>query len=59
MAYHAGSAIEAEGLLTALARELDKPRPGVAASLREGMAETPTILRLEVPVPLQNRSHGV
>jgi len=31
-AYHAGSAIEAEGLLAALARELDKTHPGAAAS---------------------------
>jgi putative transposase len=51
-AYHAGSAVEAEGLLTALARELDKAHPGAAASLREGMAETLTILRLEVPPTL-------
>ena len=51
-AYHAGSAVEAEGLLTALARELDKTHPGAAASLREGMAETLTILRLGVPPTL-------
>jgi putative transposase len=48
-AYHAASAVEAEGLLTALAQELDKTHPGAAASLREGMAETLTILRLGVP----------
>ena len=51
-AYHASSAFEAEGLLTALARELDKTHPGAAASLREGMAETLTILRLDVPPAL-------
>ena len=51
-AYHAGSAVEAEGLLTALARELDKTHPGAAASLREGMSETLTILRLGVPSTL-------
>ena len=51
-AYHAESALKAEGLLTGLARELDKTHPGAAASLREGMAETLTILRLEVPPTL-------
>ena len=35
-AYHAGSALEAEAQLTALATELDKNHPGAAASLREG-----------------------
>jgi putative transposase len=48
----AESALKAEGLLTGLARELDKTHPGAAASLREGMAETLTILRLEVPPAL-------
>ncbi len=47
-AYHAGSALEAEAQLTALARELDKTHPGAAASLCEGMAETLTVLRLGV-----------
>src|SRR5207247_8820322 len=51
-AYHAGSAVQAEGLLTALARELDHTHPGAAASLREGMAETLTIVRLGVPPTL-------
>jgi putative transposase len=51
-AYHAESAVQAEGLLTELARELDKTRPGAAASLREGMAQTLTILRLGVPPTL-------
>jgi putative transposase len=45
-AYHAESALKAEGLLTELARELDRTHPGAAASLREGMAETLTIVRL-------------
>jgi len=35
-AYHAGSALEAEALLEALAKELDKTHPGAAGSLREG-----------------------
>jgi putative transposase len=51
-AYHADSALDAEAQLTALARELDKTHPGAAASLREGLAETLTILRLDVPPTL-------
>ena len=51
-AYHPGSALEAEALLTALAKELDKTHPGAAASLREGLPETLTVLRLEVPPTL-------
>ena len=57
-AYHASSAVEAEGLLTALARELDRTHPGAAASLREGMAETLTILRLGVPPTLARTLHS-
>src|SRR2546423_3558508 len=51
-AYHAGSAVQAEGLLTALARELDRPYPRAAASLPGGMAGTRTIVRLGVPPTL-------
>jgi putative transposase len=51
-AYHAGSALDAEAQLSALARELDKTHPGAAASLREGLTETLTVLRLEVPPTL-------
>jgi putative transposase len=51
-AYHAGSALDAQAQLEALARELDKTHPGAAASLREGMAETLTVLRLGVPPTL-------
>jgi putative transposase len=51
-ACHAESALKAEGLLAELAAELDKTHPGAAASLREGMAETLTILRLGVPPTL-------
>ena len=57
-AYHAGSAVQAEGLLTALARELDRTHPGAAASLREGMAETLTIVRLGVPPTLARTLHS-
>ena len=54
-AYHADSALEAEALLTALARELDKSHPSAAASLREGISETLTVLRLGVPLTLARR----
>ncbi len=45
-AYHADSALVAEAQLEALAKELDRTHPGAAASLREGVAETLTVLRL-------------
>jgi putative transposase len=51
-AYHADSALQAEALLTELAKELDKTHPGAAGSLREGMHETLTVLRLDVPPTL-------
>jgi len=51
-AYHAESSLKAEGELEQLARELARTHPGAAASLREGMAETLTILRLGVPPTL-------
>ena len=51
-ACHAGSALEAEAALLALATELDRTHPGAAASLREGLDETLTVLRLGVPPTL-------
>ena len=51
-AYHADSALQAQALLEALAKELDKTHPGAAGSLREGLAETLTVLRLDVPPTL-------
>jgi len=51
-AYHAASALDAQAQLEALARELDKTHPGAAASLREGLPETLTVLRLGVPPTL-------
>ena len=51
-AYHAGSALDAEAALLALAKELDRTHPGAAASLREGLDETLTVLRLGVPPTL-------
>jgi transposase-like protein len=57
LAYHAESALKAEAELQALARELHKTHPGAAARLREGMAETLTVLRLEVPPTLARTLH--
>jgi putative transposase len=51
-AYHAASALDAQAQLLTLARELDKTHPGAAASLREGLPETLTVLRLGVPPTL-------
>jgi putative transposase len=45
-AYRADTALEAEAQLEALATELERTHPGAAASLREGLAETRTVLRL-------------
>jgi putative transposase len=51
-AYHAETALAAQAELEALAAELDKTHPGAAASLREGLPETLTVLRLGVPPTL-------
>ncbi len=51
-AYHAESALDAQAQLLTLAKELERTHPGAAGSLREGLAETLTILRLEVPPTL-------
>ena len=51
-AYHADSVLDAEAQLQALGRELEKTHPGAAASLREGLAETLTVLALDVPPTL-------
>jgi transposase-like protein len=51
-AYHADSALAAEAQLQALAKELERTHPGAAGSLREGLAETLTVLRLGVPPTL-------
>lgn len=47
-AYHAESALAAEAQLEALAKELERTHPGAAGSLREGLSETLTVLRLGV-----------
>jgi len=51
-AYRADSALEAEAQPAALARELDGSLPGAAASLREGLTETLTVIRLGLPPTL-------
>jgi len=51
-AYAATSVLDAESTLGVLAAELDKTHPAAAASLREGLAETLTVLRLEIPPAL-------
>ena len=51
-AYHADSALAAEAALTGLAGELDKTHPSAAASVREGLQDTLTVLRLGVPPTL-------
>jgi putative transposase len=51
-AYHAETALAAQAQLEALARELERTHPSAAASLREGLAETLTVLRLRVPPTL-------
>ncbi len=57
-ACHAESALQAEGLLTNLAAELDKTHPGAATSLREGMHETLSVLALGVPLTLARTCQG-
>jgi putative transposase len=47
-AYHAETALGAQAELEALAGELERTHPGAAASLREGLEETLTVLRLGV-----------
>jgi transposase-like protein len=51
-AYHDPDALGAEATLEALARSLEKKHPGAAGSLREGLYETLTVSRLDVPPTL-------
>jgi putative transposase len=51
-AYRSGDHITALAGLEELARQLDHKHPGAAASLREGLDETLTVLRLGVPPTL-------
>ena len=51
-AYRSTNALAAQAELEDLARQLAKSHPGAAASLREGLAETLTVMRLGVPPTL-------
>lgn len=51
-AYRNPDPLAGQGDLEALAKELDHSHPGAAASLREGLAETFTVARLQVPPTL-------
>jgi putative transposase len=51
-AYRAETTLAAQAQLQTLAGELDRTHPGAAASLREGLEETLTVLRLGVPPTL-------
>jgi len=55
-AYHADCALLAQAQLPALTPELDNTHPGVAASLREGLAETLTVLQQGVLSPTLART---
>jgi transposase-like protein len=50
--YHYDDALRAEAELEDLARQLQKSHPGAAGSLREGLTETLTVMRLEIPPTL-------
>jgi len=50
--YHYDDALRAEAELSELARQLQKNHPGAAGSLREGLAETLTVMRLKIPPTL-------
>jgi putative transposase len=52
-AYASGDAKRARRLLENLARQLEHEHPGAAASLREGLEETLTVMRLELPEHLE------
>jgi transposase-like protein len=51
-AYRMDDALGAQAALEELARQLTKSHPGAAGSLREGLAETLTVMRLGVPPTL-------
>jgi transposase-like protein len=51
-AYRNPDALATQAALEELAERLDKSHPGAASSLREGLAETLTIIRLGVPPTL-------
>jgi putative transposase len=51
-AYRDPDPLVAQASLEALARDLERSHPGAAGSLREGLLETLTVNRLEVPPTL-------
>jgi transposase-like protein len=51
-AYRLDSALAAQAALEELARQLERTHPGAAGSLREGLEETLTVMRLGVPPTL-------
>ena len=57
-AYRAASAVDAEAPLEALAGELAKTHPGAAGSLRAGIEETLTVIRLGLPPTLAHTMHS-
>ena len=52
-AYRCGNYERAKRMLHALARQLEKKHPSAAASLREGLDETLTVMRFELPTGLE------
>jgi putative transposase len=51
-AYRSADATRAKRMLEALARQLEKKNPAAAASLREGLDETLTVMRMRLPAGL-------
>lgn len=48
-AYQSGDAVRAKRMLEALARQLERKHPSAAASLREGLDETLTVMQFQLP----------
>lgn len=51
-AYQSGNAARAKRMLEGLARQLERKHPSAAASLREGLDETLTVMRMDLQAPL-------
>jgi putative transposase len=51
-AYQSGNAARAKRMLEGLARQLERKHPSAAASVREGLDETLTVMRLDLDVHL-------
>jgi putative transposase len=52
-AYRCGNVERAKRMLNALARQLERKHPSAAASLREGLDETLTVIRFGLPADLE------